>query len=199
MRKKSIEVGEESRAEWETLEAFARQGMQRLLQRVLKEEVDELLDRGRYERRTAVDAPLGYRNGFGKPRRLSLSNGTITLRRPRVRGLSERFESRLLPAFKRSMAPRAARRRRAAPARPGRSRPRPARAGTAPGGAGQLPRCAARLKAGWQAEHELWKTRSVSDLEVVYLWVDGVYVKAGLEKEKGRSSSSWRRCATGRN
>ncbi len=101
MRKKTIESGAESRAEWETLEAFARQGVQRLLQRVLEEEVDELLGRGRYERRPAIDAPLGYRNGFGQPRRLSLSNGTIRLRRPRVRGLSERFESRLLPAFKR--------------------------------------------------------------------------------------------------
>jgi len=27
--------------------------------------------------------------------------GTITVRRPRVRGLAERFESRLLPVFKR--------------------------------------------------------------------------------------------------
>ena len=42
----------------------------------------------------------------------------------------------------------------------------------------------ARLKAGWHAEYELWKARSVEDLEVVYLWVDGVYVKAGLEKDK---------------
>jgi len=42
----------------------------------------------------------------------------------------------------------------------------------------------ARLKAGWQAEYELWKTRSVADLEVVYLWVDGVYVKAGLDRDK---------------
>src|SRR5207247_3166425 len=42
----------------------------------------------------------------------------------------------------------------------------------------------ARLKAGWQAEYEFWKSRSVADLEVVYLWVDGVYVKAGLEKDK---------------
>ena len=42
----------------------------------------------------------------------------------------------------------------------------------------------ARLKAGWQAEYELWKARSFEDLEVVYLWVDGVYVKAGLDKEK---------------
>ena len=42
----------------------------------------------------------------------------------------------------------------------------------------------ARLKAGWQAEYDLWKTRSVAELDVVYLWVDGVYVKAGLEKDK---------------
>ena len=42
----------------------------------------------------------------------------------------------------------------------------------------------ARLKASWQAEYDLWKTRVVEDLDVVYLWVDGVYVKAGLEKDK---------------
>ena len=48
-----------------------------------------------------MDAVGGCRNGFGKARRLSLSSGTITLQRARVRGLSERFESRLLPAFKR--------------------------------------------------------------------------------------------------
>src|SRR2546425_8664442 len=75
--------------------------MQQLLQRLLEEEVDGLLGRGRYARREAVDPAAGYRNGFGKPRRVSLSSGTLTVRRPRVRGLTERFESRLLPAFKR--------------------------------------------------------------------------------------------------
>jgi transposase-like protein len=101
MMKKNTEVVAASSPTWETLEAFARASMQQFLQRMLEEEVDELLARGRYERRPAVDAPAGYRNGSGKPRRLSLSNGTIALQRPRVRGLSERFESRLLPAFKR--------------------------------------------------------------------------------------------------
>jgi transposase-like protein len=184
VKKKSTESGEESRAEWETLEAFARQGMQRLLQRVLEEEVDELLGRGRYARRAAVDAPSGYRNGFGKPRRLSLSNGTITLRRPRVRGLDERFESRLLPAFKRRTE------------EVGRLLPELYLHGLAQGdfdlalrgllgeGAPLSAPSIARLKAGWQAQYDLWKTRSVADLEVVYLWVDGVYVKAGLEKDK---------------
>src|SRR6185436_15069457 len=42
----------------------------------------------------------------------------------------------------------------------------------------------ARLKARWQLEYEQWKSRSLAELEVVYLWVDGVYVKAGLEKQK---------------
>lgn len=42
----------------------------------------------------------------------------------------------------------------------------------------------ARLKERWQGEYQAWRRRSLEDLEVVYLWVDGVYVKAGLEKEK---------------
>jgi transposase-like protein len=41
-----------------------------------------------------------------------------------------------------------------------------------------------RLKQKWQAEYEEWSSRPLEELEVVYLWVDGVYVKAGLEKEK---------------
>jgi transposase-like protein len=184
VREKSTEGQEESRAEWQTLEAFARRGVQQLLQRILEEEVDELLGRGRYERRGAVDAAPGYRNGFGKPRRLSLSNGTITVRRPRVRGLSERFESRLLPAFKRRTE------------EVGRLLPELylhglaqrdfdlALRGLLGEGAPLSAPSIARLKAGWQAEYDLWRSRVLADLDVVYLWVDGVYVKAGLEKEK---------------
>ena len=132
--------------------------MQQFLQRLLEEEVDELLGRGRYERRARVDAPAGYRNGFGKPRRLSLSNGTITVRRPRVRGLAERFESRLLPVFKRRTE------------EVGRLLPELYLHGLAQGdfdlalrgllgdGAPLSAPSIARLKAGWQAEYELWKT-----------------------------------------
>src|SRR5437867_10683821 len=158
--------------------------MQQLLQRMLEEEVDGVLGRGRYERRDAVDAVAGYRNGFGKSRRLSLSSGTITLRRPRVRGLTERFESRLLPAFKRRTE------------EVGRLLPELYLHGLAHGdfdlalrgllGAG-APLSApsiARLKASWQAEYELWKTRAVEDLEPVYVWADGIYVKAGSEEDK---------------
>jgi len=184
VREKSTETVGTSSPTWETLEAFARQRMQQLLQRLLEEEVDGLLGRGRYERREAVDPAMGYRNGFGKPRRVSLSSGTLTVRRPRVRGLTERFESRLLPAFKRHTE------------EVGRLLPELYLHGLALGdfdlalrgllgeGAPLSPASIARLKAGWQAEYEFWRTRSVADLEVVYLWVDGIYVKAGLEKDK---------------
>jgi len=42
----------------------------------------------------------------------------------------------------------------------------------------------ARLKEQWQAESEEWRKRKLGEVEVVYLWVDGVHAKAGLEKEK---------------
>jgi putative transposase len=184
MKEQSIETVAESRPVWESLEAFARQGVQNLLQRVLEEEVEALLGRRRYERREGVDAAPGYRNGAGKPRRLSLTCGTITVRRPRVRGLAERFESQLLPLFKRRTEA------------VGQLLPTLYLHGLATGdfdlalrgvlGAGAPLSAAsiARLKAGWQAEYEVWRSRSLADLEPVFVWVDGVYVKAGLEKDK---------------
>src|SRR5215510_10817049 len=184
MKEKSTKRVAPSSPTWETLEAFARQSMQQLLQRMLEEEVEGVLGRARYERRGPVDALGGYRNGFGNPRRLSLSNGTITLRRPRGRGLSERFESRLLPAFKRRTE------------EVGRLLPDLYLHGLAQGdfdlalrgllgaGAPLSATSIARLKASWQAEYEAWQTRPLHELEAVYLWVDGVYVKAGLEKDK---------------
>lgn len=184
MKEQTTETGMASRPGWEGLEAFARRGVQDLLQRVLEEEVAVMLGRRRYGRREGVDTPGGYRNGYGKPRRLTLSVGTITLRRPRVRGRAERFESQLLPLFKRRSEA------------VGQLLPQLYLHGLALGdfdlalrgllgeGAPLSAASVARLKAGWQAEYALWRTRSLADLEPVYLWVDGVYVKAGLEKDK---------------
>lgn len=41
-----------------------------------------------------------------------------------------------------------------------------------------------RLKAAWRSEYDVWKGRSLEGLDALYLWVDGIYVKAGLEKDK---------------
>jgi putative transposase len=101
MEQKNTQSEARSSCTWEGLEEFVREHMQRFIQSVLEEEVTAFLERPKSARRTTVDPPLGYRNGYGKPRRLSLTSGTITVRRPRVRGLEQRFESRVLPLFKR--------------------------------------------------------------------------------------------------
>ena len=184
MKEKNTERVVESRPVWEGLEAFARQGVQRLLQQLLEEELEEVLGRRRYERRDGIDAAPGYRNGYGKPRRLALSNGTVTLRRPRARGLDARFESRLLPLFKRRTE------------EVGRLLPELYLHGLAQGDfdlalRGLLGTAAplsatsiARLKASWHVEYERWRRRRLDELEPVYVWADGIYVKAGLDKDK---------------
>jgi transposase-like protein len=161
-----------------------RERIQAFLQAVLEEEVTAFLGRRKSERRRIVDARPGYRNGYGKPRRLGLTGGTITVRRPRLRGLEERFVSRILPLFARRTE------------EVGELLPALYLHGLAKGdfelalrgllgdGAPLSPSSLQRLRARWEAEYEAWRKRDVSDREVVYLWADGLYVKAGLEKEK---------------
>jgi transposase-like protein len=184
MEKKTTEPTSESRATWDGLEGLMRQRIQTWLQDLLEEEVAELLGRSKSERRQDVDAAPGYRNGHGKPRHLTLSHGTITVRRPRVRGLEERFESRILPLFKRQTKEVTE------------LLPQLYLHGLAQGDfdlalrgllGNEAPLSSTtigRLKEKWQGEWEAWAARPLDDLEVVYLWVDGVYVKAGLEREK---------------
>ena len=103
MGKKSTGSGSESRLEWVQLEDWVRgqvqELIQELIQELLEEEVTEFLGRAKSARRSESDSGAGYRNGYGRPRRLTLSSGTIQLRRPRVRDTEERSESRLLPLF----------------------------------------------------------------------------------------------------
>jgi putative transposase len=89
---------------WDSLEEWVRKKVQEFIQALLEQEVTELLGRGKSERRRIVDSPPVYRNGYGKARNLTLGCGTITVQRPRVRGLEERFESRVLPLFARREA-----------------------------------------------------------------------------------------------
>ena len=41
-----------------------------------------------------------------------------------------------------------------------------------------------RLRARWTAEHDAWSRRPLEGREPVYAWADGIYLKAGLEKDK---------------
>jgi len=184
MRDQTTPAGGVSTVSWQTLEDHVRGEVQQWVQRLLEEEVTDALGRLKSQRRAAVAGSAGSRNGYGKPRCLALCSGTITVRRPRVRGLSERFQSRVLPLFKRHTE------------QVGALLPELYLHGLSSGDfdlalRGLLGEAAPlsassldRLKAVWQAEYEVWKRRPLAELEVVYLWVDGIYVKAGLEKDK---------------
>lgn len=134
-------------------------------------------------RKASVDSAPGYRNGFGTVRRFAMSGGTIDVRRPRVRGLEKRFESRVLPLFRRRTK------------EVGELLPQLYLHGLSQGdfelalrgllsdGAPLSGSSIERLPGTWQAEHDAWQKRSLKGIEPVYLWADWVYVKAGLEKE----------------
>jgi len=170
---KSTKQQEASRVCWEELEAWVRSQVEEWIQSLLEEEVTELLGRSWYARRQGIDGPLGYRNGYHDPRHLTLSCGTVSVRRPRVRGLEERFQSRILPLFARRTQ------------EVGALLPELYLHGLSHGDfelalrgllGEQAPLSAstvARLKQKWQAEYAEWSLRSLQDLEVVYLWVDG--------------------------
>ena len=172
---------------YDTLEQWARGKIQAQLQQLLEEEVTTFLSRTRYERRRTVapiDPPIGSRNSYGNPRAFSMMSGTVTVRRPRVRDLTERFESRVLPLFTRRTQ------------EVGTLLPELYLHGLSTGdfdlalrgllgeGAPLSPSSIQRLKTRFELDYEAWTKQDLSDLEVVYWWADGLYVKAGIEDRK---------------
>ena len=79
----------------EILEEVARLGVRLLMQTALEAEVTEFLGRERYQRTEPTRA--GSRNGYG-PITVKTTAGPITLERPKLRGTTELFASRLLGA-----------------------------------------------------------------------------------------------------
>jgi putative transposase len=79
----------------EILEEVARLGAQLLMQAALEAEVTEFLGRDRYQR-TAVapDGQPGARNGY-RPVSVKTTAGPVTLERPKLRGTTTAFASRL--------------------------------------------------------------------------------------------------------
>ena len=100
MKQKTTTEQSASTVCYDMIETKARERIQSWLQDLLEQEVTEFLGRAKSQRRSEDDV-VGYRNGYGQPRRIALSSGTLSVRRPRLRNLGERFESRVLPLFKR--------------------------------------------------------------------------------------------------
>jgi putative transposase len=184
MTEKHIGSSESKGIFYAELEEFARGKIREHLQDLLEQEVTEWLGREKSERRIKPSEQPGYRNGYGKPRRFTMSLGTVEVCRPRVRDLGERFVSKILPMFKRQTQE---------------VRdliPELYLHGLASGdfelalrellgeGAPLSATSLQRLKEKWQREYERWKQTVVEENDWAYFWADGIYVKAGIGKEK---------------
>src|SRR3990170_5631835 len=184
MKEYTTGKAKESRISYDELEEVLRMKIQGFIQEILEEEVSAFLGRGKSERRKMrIDAVQSYRNGYGKCRRFAMMNGTVRVKRPRLRN-QEGFESKILPLFKRRSKEL------------GEMLPELYLHGLASGdfelalrgllgeGAPLSAASLCRLKGAWQAEYESWRHADLSELELVYWWADGLYVKAGLSDRK---------------
>jgi len=184
MGKLNTEKDGKARYLYENIEELVRMKIQSFMQEILDEEVEAFVGRCRYERKQSIDNGKGYYNGYGKPRKISMKTGTVEVRRPRLRNLEERFESRILPLFKRRTNEISD------------HLPELYLHGLALGdfelalrgllgdGAPLSPTSIQRLKVKWEEEYHEWQNTDLNGLELCYMWADGIYVKAGLEKDK---------------
>lgn len=164
------------------LDLIAREGARVILEIALNEEVAAFLNRKRYERSEGGTA--GYRNGT-RGRTLQCGSGEIVIRKPKIVGAEEPFESKVvdrwrrrsqyleavLPAlyveglstrdFKRALKPLL-------------------------GESGLSRSSISRVNKALAASFKTWRRRDLSEENVVYLFLDGYYLgvrKGGREKE----------------
>lgn len=169
------------------LEKVVREGARRMLMLVLEEEVTEFLKRNRYERTEGEFK--GYRNGYSKERSIAIGYGHVKVRQPRVsnvpKEISENgYESKILNRYQRSSRGVQANlcRLYIEGLSTGDFEPvfRALLGESAPLSASSIQ----RLKEDWEREYEEWNKRKLDKNYYCYIWVDGVYVRAGMEREK---------------
>lgn len=172
--------GHEGKAE-DALERLAREGARRMLAAALEQEVAEFLGRGRYERGEGKRA--GYRNGYHRPREVAVGLGRVQIRAPRVRDTEEPFESQIIQRYERASSSV----KQLIPSLYLHGLAtgdfEPALRGLLGESAPLSPSSVVRLKAQWEQEYTAWKERPLA-ARYAYVWVDGLYLKAGLGEEK---------------
>lgn len=170
-----------------SLEDVVRSAAQRMIQGALEAEVTEFLGRLPGEKSEEAEGFRGYRNGYHKERRITTAAGALTVRQPRVSDIpveAGKYRSGLIKPYRRrsegldilfpklfieGLATRDF---------------EPALRALVGEDAPLSPSSVSRLNKQFKAEYDQWKTRSLSDLEIVYVWADGVYLKAGISDEK---------------
>lgn len=176
-----------SEKEEDPIESLVRRGARLMLEQALEEEVVEYLERARHQRAVDESEFRGYRNGYARERKLTVGSGSIKVKVPRVSDLpfgQEEFESRIVKPYQRrsnslnelfpklfieGLATRDF---------------EPALRSLMGESAALSPSTISRLNQKFKQEYEDWTRSSLSSTPIVYVWVDGIYLKAGLSDER---------------
>ncbi len=170
----------------DALEACVREGARQMLAAALEEEVNGFLERSRYQRGKQF---RGYRNGYHPPRELTVGLGPVKVRVPRVAKVPpdvspQGFQSRIVQRYQRASETTK------------RLFARLYMEGLATGDfepvfrelVGETtalsPNAIVRLKESWEQEYAAWRKRPLWNHQYPYVWGDGIYLKAGIEKDK---------------
>jgi transposase-like protein len=170
----------------DALEAYVQEGARKMLVAVLEEEVSNFLGRHRYERGKAF---RGYRNGYHPSREITVGLGPVEVQVPRVAKIPldvapQGFQSQIVRRYQRASLVTQ------------RLFCRLYLEGLATGDfepvfrelVGETTALSAnaivRLKERWGKEYEVWRSRFLGNHRYAYIWADGVYLSAGMEKEK---------------
>ncbi len=159
----------------------ARRGAQLILQKELEREVDEFLGRKRYKR-SPEGAVTGYRNGY-EPKRVHTAEGTVKLQVPQLRDNLEPFESMWL----RAIGKRSKRLLELVPmlyVKGMSQRDIEDALIEALGVEGTGRSVITEVCKGLRADFERWQDRDLSDLGVMYLFLDGIYLRLRPEDKR---------------
>ena len=188
----SVVADEAARAELRVgLDELAREGARRMLAAALEAEVDDYLAACAAER-DERGRRLVVRNGYARQREVTTVAGAVAVRAPRVddrrvdpaSGERVRFRSVILPPWCRK-SPKVAE-----------VLPLLYLHGLSTGdfvpaleqffgsAAGLSAAAVGRLLATWQADHEVFSRRDLTDRDYVYVWADGVHFRVRLEQAR---------------
>lgn len=165
------------------LDSFIRLGARYLLQVGLEQEVAEFLGRAHYQR--GYRDRVGYRNGY-KVRRFNCAQGKLQVAIPQIRGTVEEFPARLLKqlnggsvALERLVTEMYVRGLSTGDVEKGFQQIFGRRIISKSG--------VSRITAHLVTEFDQWRRRDLSQLDIIYLFLDGIYLalRQGTEEKEG--------------
>ena len=168
------------------LESISREGARRMLAAALEEEVNKFLGRDRYERSEEF---RGYRNGYHPNRELTVGVSAVEVKVPRVSDVPAEvspvgFESKIVRRYERTSRQTQDLFRKLYLEGLSTGDFEPVFRELVGETAALSPNAIVRLKQRWEEEYRVWRSRMLNEHRYAYIWVDGVYLGAGVDREK---------------